>query len=223
MGALFNTIIYNPIFEVLKFLYLNASFGDLGIAILLLTVVVRVILLPLFYKGAKDQTVLQRLQPHIKKIQLDHKDDKEKQARAMMELYKTNRVNPFSGFLLLLIQLPIFIGLFEMFTKGVTSGGVFTNPTLLGLSLSAPSYAMAALAAILQYFQGRMAMPASKSMEATQKAMVFIGPLVTLIVLGNLPAALGWYWTVSNLFSVGQQFYINKKLPPLPDITKPAN
>lgn len=216
MGALFNTAIYAPILSVLKFLYLNVSFGDLGVAIFALTVIVRLVLLPLFYKGAKDQTILQRLQPHIRKIQLDHKDDKEKQAKAMMDLYKTNRVNPFSGFLLLLIQLPIFIALFEIFTTGIKSN-IFVNPTLFGLSLSAPSYLMAVIAALLQYFQGKMSMPAGKSMEATQKVMVVVGPLVTVLVLGNLPAALSWYWTVSNLFSLGQQFYINKKLPPLPD------
>ncbi|MCL4404215.1 YidC/Oxa1 family membrane protein insertase [Patescibacteria group bacterium] len=217
MGAIFNSVIYLPILSVLKFLYLNVSFGDLGVAIFVLTVIVRLVLLPLFYKGAKDQTILQRLQPHIRKIQLDHKDDKEKQARAMMDLYKTNRVNPFSGFLLLLVQLPIFIALFEIFTTGIKSN-IFTNPALFGLSLSAPSYLMAVLAALLQYFQGKMAMPAGKSMEATQKVMVVVGPLVTILVLGNLPAALSWYWTVSNLFSLGQQFYINKKLPPLPDV-----
>ena len=216
MGALFNAAIYAPILSVLKFLYLNVSFGDLGVAIFALTVIVRLVLLPLFYKGAKDQTILQRLQPHIRKIQLDHKDDKEKQAKAMMDLYKTNRVNPFSGFLLLLIQLPIFIALFEIFTTGIKSN-IFVNPTLFGLSLSAPSYLMAVIAALLQYFQGKMSMPAGKSMEATQKVMVVVGPLVTVLVLGNLPAALSWYWTVSNLFSLGQQFYINKKLPPLPD------
>ncbi len=218
MGAIFDAIIYQPILWVLVFLYQNASFGDLGVAIILLTIIVRLILLPLFYKGAKDQTVLQRLQPHIKKIQLDHKDDKEKQARAMMELYKTNKVNPFSGFLLLLLQLPIFIALFEIFTKGITSVG-FANPTLFGMDLAAKSIVLAAVAAALQYLQARLTMP-TKSMETAQRMMVFLGPAVTIIVLWNLPAALSLYWSVSNLFSLGQQVYINKKLAPLPDEPK---
>ncbi len=215
MAAIFNTIIYQPILWVLIFLYQNASFGDLGIAIVLLTILIRLILLPLFYKGAKDQTVLQRLQPHIKKIQLDHKDDKEKQARAMMELYKTNKVNPFSGFLLLLLQLPVFIALFEIFTKGINSS-TFTNQTFFGLDLVQKSLILAICAALLQYLQGRLAIPNGK-METAQRVMMFVGPLVTILVLGNLPAALGLYWSVSNLFSLGQQVYINKKLPPLPD------
>jgi YidC/Oxa1 family membrane protein insertase len=219
MAAIFNTIVYQPILWVLVLLYQNVSFGNLGIAIILLTILVRVVLLPLFYKGAKDQTVLQRLQPHIRKIQLDHKDDKEKQAKAMMELYKTNRVNPFSGFLLLLLQLPVFIALFEIFTNGIKSA-LFPNPSFLGIALGASSLVLAVLAAALQYFQGRMAMPAGKDMESTQKIMVFVGPLVTVLVLGNLPAALSLYWSVSNLFSLGQQFYINKKLTPLPDAPK---
>ncbi len=216
MTAIFNAIIYQPILWVLVFLYQNTSFGDLGIAIILLTILIRLILLPLFYKGAKDQTVMQRLQPHIRKIQLDHKDDKERQAKAMMELYKTNRVNPFSGFLLLLLQLPVFIALFEIFTTGIKST-LFVNPTFLGMALGANSMVLAIVAAALQYFQGKLAMPAGKDMEATQKIMVFVGPLVTVLVLGNLPAALSLYWSVSNLFSLGQQFYINEKLAPLPD------
>lgn len=216
MATIFNAVIYQPILWVLVFLYQNIAFRDLGLAIILLTILVRIILLPLFYKGAKDQTILQRLQPHIRKIQLDHKDDREKQAKAMMELYKTNRINPFSGFFLLLLQLPIFIALFEIFTQGIKSA-TFGGTYFLGLDLGAGSILLAVLAALLQYFQGRLAMPAGKDMETTQKIMVFVGPLVTVLVLGNLPAALSLYWSVSNLFSLGQQFYINEKLAPLPD------
>lgn len=222
MTEIFNAVIYNPINWVLLFLYHNASFGDLGIAIILLTVVIRLVLMPLFYKSAKNQTILQRLQPHIKKIQLDHKDNKEKQAKAMMALYKEHRISPFSGFLPLILQLPVFIALFEMFTTGITSGA-FDNPTFFGLDLAAKSLVLAVIAALLQYFQTRIAMPSLQGVDGTQKAMMFIGPVITVLILGGLPAALSLYWSVSNLFSLGQQFYINKKLPSLPDQTpKPA-
>jgi YidC/Oxa1 family membrane protein insertase len=219
MAGIFNTIIYQPILWVLIFLYQNLSFGNLGVAIILLTILIRLILLPLFYKGAKDQTILQHLQPHIRKIQLDHKDDKEKQAKAMMELYKTNRVNPFSGFLLLLLQLPVFIALFEIFTTGIKSA-LFINPSFLNIPLGTSSLVLTVVAAALQYLQGRLAMPTGKNLESTQKVMIVLGPLVTLLVLANLPAALSLYWSVSNLFSLGQQFYINKKLIPILDLPK---
>ncbi|OYV73260.1 MAG: hypothetical protein B7Z74_04215 [Deltaproteobacteria bacterium 21-66-5] len=97
MSALFHTYLYTPIFAVLIFLYHNISFGDLGVAIIELTLLVRLILLPLFHKSAKDQTIMQRLQPHVRKIQVEHKDAKERQAKELMALYREHRVNPFSG------------------------------------------------------------------------------------------------------------------------------
>ncbi|MGC9603236.1 MAG: YidC/Oxa1 family membrane protein insertase [Minisyncoccia bacterium] len=221
MTALFNAYIYQPILWLLIFIYQNLSFGDLGLAIIMLTVLVRVVLLPIFYKGARDQTIIQKIQPHVKKIQLDHKDDKERQAKELMELYKKHRVNPFSSILFLIIQLPIFIALFRVFTKEVGSS-VFLSHTLFGLlDLSGRSVILAVVAAAIQYFQTRM-MLASKPDDGSrkkdmiagnQKMMMYLGPALTLIVLFNLPSAIGLYWTVSNVFSVGQQFFINKKIP----------
>ncbi len=77
MSDLFNIYLYQPILNVLIFLYQNFSFGDLGIAIIILTIIVRLVLFPVFYKGAKNQALMSALQPHVKKIQLDHKDNKE--------------------------------------------------------------------------------------------------------------------------------------------------
>ena len=97
------------------FLYENIPGHDLGIAIIALTVVIRIVLLPLFYKGAKDQAILQRLAPKIKEIQKDHKDDRAKQAQVMMELYREHKVNPLSQFLIIIIQLPVLIALYWVF------------------------------------------------------------------------------------------------------------
>ncbi len=104
MVTLFNTYVYQPILWLLVFIYQNLSFHDLGLAIVILTVLVRLVLLPIFYKGAKDQTIIQKIQPHVKKIQLDHKDDKEKQAKELMALYQKHHVNPFSSILFLIIR-----------------------------------------------------------------------------------------------------------------------
>src|SRR5882672_9120926 len=118
MGFLFNLILYRPLFNALVFLYEHVTFSDLGLAIVLLTLIIRGILYPLFYKSLKHQSVLQRIQPHIKKIQDDHNGDKEKQAAALLALYKEHKVNPFSGFFLILIQLPILIALYRVFLNG---------------------------------------------------------------------------------------------------------
>jgi len=221
MSYLFHTYIYNPIFWLLNVIYQNASFHDLGIAIILLTVIVRVVLLPIFYKGAKDQTTIQKIQPHVKKIQLDHKDDKERQAKELMELYKKHSVNPFSSILFLAIQIPIFIALFRIFTNGVNSSA-FGNHIFLGfIDLGAKSLILALIAAFLQYLQLKMMVPANLgaggAAAANQKIMMYAGPAITLLVMFNLPSAIGLYWSVSNLFSIGQQFYINKKIKISPD------
>ena len=93
MSELFNAVFYQPILAALVFIYNRLAFGDLGLAIVLLTVGVRIVLFPIFYKGAKDQTIVQRLQPEIKKIQKEHKDNKEKQVQAILALYREQLAN----------------------------------------------------------------------------------------------------------------------------------
>jgi len=223
MSNLFNTYLYEPILKALIFIYNNVAFHDLGLSIILLTFFIRLILFPLFYKGAKDQSLMQRLQPHIQKIQLDHKDDKERQAEALLELYKKHRLNPFSGFLLLLIQLPVLIALYRVFLKELGSSAFLSHNFLGILDLGSKSLALAVIAALLQYFLGRMsAAPPSLSSPKQQTAFaspakitMYMAPAFTLVILLNFPAALGLYWSASTLFSLIQQVIINKKLPKL--------
>src|SRR5438128_1291763 len=115
LANLYNWIIYQPILNALVFLYQTVAFHDLGLAIILLTVLIRLLLYPLFHKGVRYQMVMQHLQPQIKKIQDAHKGDYEKQTQALMALYKEHEVNPFSGFLLILVQLPVLIALYHVF------------------------------------------------------------------------------------------------------------
>jgi len=222
MATLYNTIIYQPILTALLWIYQHLSFGDLGIAIVLLTILIRLVLLPIFYKGAKNQSLLQRLQPHVKKIQLDHKDNKEAQAKALMELYHTHHVNPLSGFFFIILQLPIFIALFQIFTREL--GGVaFDSHTFLGLiDLEAKGLVLPLIAGVFQYFQGKLSLPpqggagiGGGSPAAMGKMMNIVGPIISVVVLMNLPSALGIYWIVSAIFSIGQQMYINRHLPAL--------
>lgn len=220
MSEIFHTYLYSPILWVFVFIYENLAFNDLGFSIFILTVLVRVVLFPIFYKSAKDQSLMQRIQPKLKKIQTDHKDNKEEQARQMMSLYKENKLNPFSGFLLLLVQLPVFIVLFQIFTRELSTS-VFDNQLFLGLiNLGEKSIVIAIIAAGLQYFQSKLLLPpASKenkdedTMARVGKTMVVVGPVLTFFILMNLPSALGFYWAISSLFSIAQQIYINKKIP----------
>ncbi len=227
---MFQAIFYTPFLNALIAFYNTIAFHDLGVAIIFLTLAIRFAFMPLFYKGARNQTLIQKLQPEIKKIQHQHKDDKEKQAQAMMELYRQHNVNPFAGFLMLLIQLPVLIGLYRVFLQGITSQALTTlysfvaapqqiNATFLHLlDLQKPSILMVILAAAAQYAQGRLALPKiEKGQELStadqmMRQMMFIGPVITVVILGTLPSAIGLYWLVTSIFTVGQQIYINKTI-----------
>ena len=229
MGSFFNTILYQPLFNSLVFLYKYVAFEDLGVAIILLTLVIRIILYPLFYKSFKNQTIMQKIQPEIQRIQHDHKGDKEKQAHALMELYKHHKVNPFSGFLLILVQLPILIVLYQVFLKGLSqesftnlysfiSAPTVVNHSFLGLiDLGSRSILIVVLAAVLQYLQGRLSLPKQAPNQDSAAArmgrsMIYIGPIMTILILTSLPSAIGLYWLATSAFSIGQQLIINKSL-----------
>lgn len=220
MAEIFNTYLYQPIFAVLVFIYNNLAFNDLGIAIIILTLIVRIILFPLFHKSARDQAIMQRLQPHIQKIQLDHKDNKEEQARQLLSLYQKHRFNPFSGFFLLFLQLPVLIALYQVFLKETTNI-IFGSHSFLGiLNLSEKSLFLAVLAALLQFGQAKLMQAPQKKTPAPKgtfsmnnKFMLFFGPALTFVILTNFPSALGLYWSASTLFSLVQQVIINRNLP----------
>ncbi len=233
MGNLFHEILFRPLFNALIFLYQYVSFHDLGIAIILLTIAIRLVLFPLFYKGAKDQALLQRLAPKIKEIQKNHKDNKEKQAKAMMDLYREHKVNPFSGFLLLLVQLPILFALYRVFLNGFSMDALSNlyssipapetfNHLFFGLvDLSKRNLIIVLAAAAVQYFQGKLSVAkinkSAKDLSPAEKMgrqMIYLGPILTILFLYffNLPSAIGLYWLTTSGFSVVQQIMINKKI-----------
>lgn len=237
MATFFYEILYRPLFNALVFFYQYLSFGDLGVAIILFTIFIRLILFPLFYKGAKDQAIMQRLAPKIKQIQTIHKNDQGRQARAMLDLYKEHRVNPLSGFLLIFIQLPILIALYRVFLNGFAAKALdalypfISRPNLLNhfflgvIDLSKKNIIIVVLAAIAQYFQGRLSLVKVKNSgdgadtaQAINKQMVYLGPILTLFFLYflNLPSAVALYWLTTSVFSVVQQIVINQKIAESP-------
>lgn len=228
---IYHTFIYQPILNTLVFIYNHASFGDIGLAIIILTILFRLILYPLFQKQVKYQTAMQRIQPKLKKIQEEHKGNLEKQSEATMALYKEHKLNPFSGFLVILIQIPILLAVYQVFVnifKPEIFSGLYSfianpgqiNPFFLGfMDLRAHNYVLVGITAIAQYIQGRLALGLSSKNAASddpaQKAgqsMVWIAPLITVLVFARLPAAVVLYWLVSTVFSVGQQILVNKQI-----------
>jgi YidC/Oxa1 family membrane protein insertase len=229
MIFLYQQIFSRPILNVLVYFYETIAFRDLGLSIILVTLLIRLVLYPLFHKGTKQQMIMQRLQPKIKKLQEEHKEDKAKQSQALMDLYKEHGVNPFSGILLLIIQLPILIALYRIILSGLGANelsGLYSfvhNPgvinfTFLGLvNLAQRSLLLVVLAGIAQYFQARLAIWRNPDKNATLspaekmgRQMAFIGPIFTVVIFYNLPAAVGLYWLASSVFSIVQQLIVNR-------------
>jgi len=165
---LYQEILFRPILNVLIWLYGVIPGADLGIAIIVLTVIVKVILYPLTSQQLKQQKAMQSIQPKIAEVRKRLKDDKEAQAKELMELYRKEKVNPASSCLPLLIQLPVFIALYQALRVGLSSETLtqlynfipnpgHINATLLGIvDLAHPSYVLAVLAAAVQFWQSKL-------------------------------------------------------------------
>jgi YidC/Oxa1 family membrane protein insertase len=230
ISSFFYHILTQPLTNILVFFYNTVARQDLGIAIILLTLFIRFLLFPLFHKSTRQQLIMQHLQPKVRAIQKEFKDDKVKQTETLMALYAEHSVNPFSGFLFLLVQIPILIVLYRIFLGGLAPGHMASlysfvaNPgtlhnTLLGLiNLNERSIVLVALAAALQFVQGKLSLPRSAPgiqatpMESAARNMVFVGPLITLLIFFRLPAAVSLYWVTTSVVSIVQQVIVNRSL-----------
>jgi YidC/Oxa1 family membrane protein insertase len=224
ISYLFNEIFYKPLFNGLVFLYHIVPGHDLGVAIIILTVIIRLILWPLTNKSIKNQKVLAKIQPQITEIKKKFKGNKEAQAKAMMQLYSENKINPLAGFLPLLIQIPIIIALWRVFLNSFTldlnflysfiPAPVQIQTVFLGLiDLSHKSAILAVLAGVLQYFQTKMVTPPSVKPagapdfgQMMSKQMLYLGPVLSIVIFWSLPAALPLYWIVVTLLTLLQQY-----------------
>jgi len=227
----FRTILLQPLFNGLVLLYEHVAFEDLGIAIILLTIVVRIILFPLFHKTAKHQKLAQKIQPEVKRIQKKHKNDREAQTKALMELYKEHKVNPLTPLFLLILQLPVLFALYRIFIDGF-SGDAFdmlysfvqmpaniTQDFLGIIALDRVSVPLVIVTAGAQYVQGLLVVKRSGKKEDTPeqiakmaKFMVYVGPVIALVILVRFPAAVAIYWLTSTLFSIIQQIIVNRSV-----------
>lgn len=229
---LFNLFLYQPLFNILVFLYNIIPGHDFGIAIIILTVLIKFLLYPLGSKAIKSQKVFSELQPKVKELQDKYKDNKEKQAQELMALYKREKINPFAGLLPVAIQIPVLIALYKIFWTGLkndqmnllysfNSAPNVINSGFLGIAdLSQPNIYLAILAGVSQYFQVKMVNSASAvkpakndSSAMIQKQMQFFLPFLTVIILFKMPSAVGLYWLITNLFTIFQQYLLFKKKP----------
>ncbi len=146
MGLLFNEAVYRPLYNLLIFVYNTLSFHDFGIAIILVTIIIKLVLVPLSKKQIESQKKMQEMQPKIKEIQEKYKKDKEKQSKALMEFYKTNKANPFSGCLPTIFQLIFLIAIYRVLFN-ISSNNLLVDPKELYAFIPNPGQ-------INQYFLG---------------------------------------------------------------------
>ncbi len=201
---------------------------NIGVIIILLTLLVRLILAPSFHKSLKGQKAMNDLQPKLNEMREKHKDNKEAQAKAMMELYKEHKINPLSSCLPLLIQLPILIALYFVFTQALGNqlNGLWSfvhnpgtiNPFFLGINLAKASLPLGIIAGAAQFWQSKMMLPKTAGGDATAKAMqlqtTYVLPVISAVIAIRLPAGLPLYWIVTTLFAIGQQYYLMRKQEP---------
>lgn len=238
MVALFDALIYQPLYNILIFLYNVVPGSDFGISIILITILLRTFLIPLYKKQIESQKKMQVLQPKIKALQEKTKHDKEQQTKQLMELYKEHKTNPFSGCLPIVIQIIFFLAIYQVLIN-ISNNGLIADTSQLYsfvsdpgkinqffislVDLTKPSIIIAALAAIAQYFQTKMLMAsqpiAPKKEDDGQpdfatimsKQMLYLGPFLTLFIGIKFPAGLSLYWLAGTLFMLVQQIVIEKR------------
>ncbi len=234
MKQLFNTIFYNPMYNALVFLVGVLPGESVGLAVIILTILVKFILFPLAHKSTTTQARMRAIEPHIKKLKEKHKNNQQEQARATMELYKEHGVNPFSGCFLMLVQLPVIFALYFVFFDGMkfnqdilyafVSLPEHMNMIFLWTDLAGKSIPFALLAAITQYFQIKLSVPMpAKAVEGVTQSfqeefsrsmavqMKYVFPVLVFFIAYTISSAVALYWIVSNVFSVCHELYVKKK------------
>lgn len=242
-SLIWHTFFLNPIYNGLVFFIDTIPGGDVGLAIIAITIVVKIILLPLSFKTARSQQAMREIEPELKSLQEKYKDKREELGRAMMDLYKKAGINPFSPILLLFIQLPIVIALYFSVSKG---GGVSLpeiNTTLLYsfvptpehvsmmffglLDITQKSLPLAAIAGITQFIHTSLALPKQKPREKDAEPnfkddlarsmnlqMRYVMPVMVFIIAYTISAAIALYFTISNIASIAQEYAVKRSHTP---------
>lgn len=238
---MFNTIFFEPLYNAMVWLVAHTPGHSIALAVIILTLVVKLILSPLSYKALQSQLAQKKLQPELKRIKEEY-PDKQEQSKHIMELYKKHKTNPFSGCLVLIIQMPIIFALYYVFLRGLhfnqeaLYGSLHLpeqiNNFLLGVNMSDKSTLFAVAAAVSQavqlWFSPSMKSEPKETALATgekkevdfaaqigsgmQKQMKYMMPILILIIGMKIPAAVALYWVVSNLFTLGQELLMRRRI-----------
>lgn len=238
MSFIWHTLFFDPIYNALVFFIDTIPGGDVGLSIIIVTLIVKLLLLPLSIKASKTQRVMKELDPQLKEIQERHKDDREALARATMEAYRQAGINPFSSIFLLFLQIPIIIALYFAVGRG---GGVplpeintallyafiptpeTVDMIFLGIvDIAAKSWPLALLAGIAQFIHGQLSLPIMEpkadegpSLRADFARsmninMRYVMPVMIGFIAYTLSASVALYFATSSLFAIGQEFVLRR-------------
>ena len=200
--------IYNLLKQFLAFL-LNTTdkyVGNFGISIIIVTILIKILLLPLTLKQDKSMKEMKKLQPELEKIKKDYAHDKQMLNIKTMELYREHKVNPLGGCLPILIQLPILWALFGVLRSGI----IPKDSSFLWMRLADPDpfYILPVLNGAISFLQQKLM---GTSDNAQMKNMMYVFPIMMIVISYKMPSGLQIYWLTSSLIAVIQQYFIMKK------------
>jgi len=237
---IWHTIFFDPIYNSLIFFVDVVRGGDVGVAIILTVILVKLVLLPVSLKAARTQLMMREIEPELASIKEKYKDQREEQAKKTMELFQTNKVNPFSSILLLFIQIPIVIALYFAVARG---GGIplpqintellysfiptpeTASMLFLGLvNIAAKSFPLALLAAVTQFIHTRLSLPQLAPRDPNKEAnfkddlsrsmqmqMRYVMPVIIFMAAYTISASIAIYFTISNLMAILQEYVVRHK------------
>lgn len=238
ISSFFKAVFYQPLYNGLIYLMDALPFFDVGIIVILFTIIVKLVLFPLSIKATRAQIEMKEIEKDLKRIKEQYPDAQE-QTQKTIELYKEKNINPFAGLFVLLLQLPIIIALYQIFLRSglpiintallysFVSSPLSINMNFLGLiDITSKSVILALLAGISTYFQISYATPpADKNadqnnkptmqedmMKMMQKQMKYGFPVLVTFISWSVSAAVSIYWITSNIFTIGQELYIRKHI-----------
>lgn len=231
MSFLYHTFFFDPLYNAMIFLFKILPWADAGIIVIILTILVRLLLFPLSRKAVLTQVKMVEIAPELEAIKEKYKDKQEEQARRTLALYKEKGVNPFSGILVIIVQIPIVLALYQIFLHFPTVDAAIlyewirapehVDTLFLGLlDISAKSALIAFLAAVSTYFQFHVSMqnqvkPKGNSFgdnltRSMQSQMKYFFPLLVFFISYKISGVIALYWLTTNLFSIAQELFVRR-------------
>ncbi len=225
ISSLFHSALVTPLYNVLIIITSVVPGADIGVAIIILTILVKILLLPLYQQSIKTQKALKLIEPELTKIKEKYKDNKVEQTKLTLELYKQYHIHPLSSVLVVFIQVPIILALFFVFrdslaTTGHTLYSFVTKPEVISthflglIDITAKSIWFAGLTALTQGIYLWQTVPAPNKKELGQSwqkdfqhgmslQMRYGAPVLIFFVSWGFPIAISLYWITSNVFASG--------------------